>query len=137
MTRRFFQNVVVNRLQTQTLRRRTIHDDIDPQNLQIDNTIFKGRSKIQNKLDLDFHGSFQSKESFSLAWNFYVSSVDLWESFYLHWIQWVWRVKDCREGDEHESGDARAQLEPDEVADVVEDSFAFLDGVQDGGEVVV
>ena len=34
MTRRFLQDVVVDRLKSQALCRRPVHDDVDPQNLK-------------------------------------------------------------------------------------------------------
>ena len=46
---------------------------------------------------------------------------------YLHGIKWIRSVENGRERDEHESGDARAQLEPDEVPDVVEYPLALFD----------
>ena len=47
---------------------------------------------------------------------------------YLHGVERIGCVCDGRDGDEHEGRDARAQLEPDEVPDVVEDPLALLDG---------
>lgn len=50
----------------------------------------------------------------------------------LHWIKWVLEAKDCAYKDESQSGDRGGELKRKEVLDVVEYSFAFFDGAENG-----
>ena len=51
---------------------------------------------------------------------------------YLHGIEWIGLVKYGRQGNEHQSRNTRAQLEPDKVPNIVENALALFNGTQDG-----
>ncbi len=55
----------------------------------------------------------------------------------LHGIQGVSKPEAGTQENERQAGGTGAQLKRQEILDVVEDALALLDGVQDGGEVVV
>lgn len=55
----------------------------------------------------------------------------------LHGIERVAPTAETAEHDKTKRGSASAELECEEVLDVVEDALALLDGAEDGAEVVV